>query len=168
MKNAVTKRPGKPSTIPGRRLWSVGGFVGDWTSDVNTHEVMIPPGKCVYFWLGCKYPRYRRNRCSKHYKEELALGEFGEPSPAPLPLCKCRKRNVTSTRSNLCKVCRDHEHAIAYYAEHTDEIKAKAVKWRQEHREEDNKRKALWRQNNRERIRAYDNAWGKARREATA
>lgn len=33
-------------------------------------EVRIPPGKCVYFWVGCKgFPYRRSNLCRTHYME---------------------------------------------------------------------------------------------------
>ena len=128
---------------------------------------MIPPDKCVYFWLGCEGKRWRRNRCWKHYREELALGEFGKSEPEPRPLCKqCRKRTVSGPKSDRCEFCRRNEYSSRYYAEHKEQERERQQKWRDDHPEEERKRKALWRQNNREHIRAYEKQWRENRTKA--
>lgn len=123
------------------------------------HEVMIPPGKCVYYWLGCTGKRFRRNRCIPHYREELAWGEYGPPPPIPQPICpRCRQRQK-GARSDLCKICRDADRTKEYYAKNADKVKTKQQQWREAHVEEERKRKAIWRMNNNEHINAYNKAW---------
>lgn len=99
-------RPGAPLRVGGTRTWlTEPDLTLDWLVGTKPREVMIPPGKCVYFMFGCQYVIYRRNYCRKHYREIRDSGELIPHQSAPRPRCrKCDRRAVQ--RSELCTRCR--------------------------------------------------------------
>lgn len=57
--------------IPGTKTpHSPSPFRGDDGKGHRAGEVVIPPGKCVYFWVGCPHgPYLNHNLCREHYYE---------------------------------------------------------------------------------------------------
>lgn len=57
---------------PGRRVWVGGDSPPDayGAGKGVTREVLIPPGRCVYFWLGCEAPREVGNFCQAHHVQD--------------------------------------------------------------------------------------------------
>lgn len=112
-------------------------------------EVMIPPGRCVYYWLGCTRARYSRNYCRPHFDQAREWGDLAPFEPAPTRYCEvCNERKSTRRSKQLydrwlCGKC------IA---------KQFGVKYRAENKEQERLRKKAWRDRNREHYREYSRA----------
>lgn len=108
----------------GRRVW-VGGdpdLLGSWDHNRSEpHEVMIPPEKCVYYWLGCEDKRAEGNYCAAHYAESLEIeGAFAESDQARLR--EYRRVRKAEYRSRVRKRPSRASSQREYYGRHKDKI----------------------------------------------
>lgn len=135
----------------GTRRWLTVDFDG-YGSNGRPTEVIIPPDKCVLWWAGCPWKKYKRNYCHRHWVEFKALGDLAPLSmipKAPQPPCvKCHSRQSTS-RSDMCAECGRKE---------------SQRRFRQQNAESIAKRKRAWREANKEHIREYDRIWAQNNR----
>ena len=163
----IAERSAESRTLSGTTSWlTLPDITTDWAhTSMEPHEVMIPPGKCVFYWLGCEDKRWRRNYCYAHYTEARATGDLAGPLRTPQNMCTECRVHRSSPKSELCSGCRNRKKTAEYYKDNAETVKERQRQYRQENHERERLRKLAWREANRPKARASVNRWNAKQRE---